>query len=80
MIEISEVPAPTSTSPIFSNLKLTGIASSLAAIGSNVKFATFNPAFSTEAYKDSITSSGKKVARKSAEIFFPLCPFKLNII
>ena len=47
VMEISDVPAPTSTSAIFNNRNLSGIATFIAAIGSNVRFATYNPALST---------------------------------
>ena len=42
--QISEVPAPTSTSAIFRSLYCSGIATFIAAIGSNVRLATVSPA------------------------------------
>ena len=46
-MEISEVPAPTSTSAIFSRRKRSGMAILIAAIGSSVRLATCSPASST---------------------------------
>ena len=77
--QISEVPAPTSTSPRFNNLKSSGTARLIAAIGSRVKLATFNPACSTAIYKLSTTSSGRNVAIKSTSIFLALWPSRLQI-
>ena len=72
VIQISDVPAPTSTSAIFSNRNFSGMATMDAAIGSRVKLDTSSPAISTARYKPSITSSGRKVAIKSNAI---RCPF-----
>ena len=79
VIEISLVPAPTSTNAIFNNLNFSGIAILIAAIGSKVRFAIFKSAFSTAAYRPSTTSSGKNVASTSADIFLALCPSRLPI-
>ena len=62
VIEISEVPAPTSTNAMLSKRNFSGIATLIAAIGSSVRLATYRPARSTAAYNPSTTSSGKKVA------------------
>ena len=79
VMEISDVPAPTSTKAIFNRRNLSGIATLIAAIGSNVRFATYKPARSTAAYKPSTTSSGKKVAISSVRIFEHLCPSRFEI-
>ncbi len=68
VIEISEVPAPISTIAIFSRRNFSGIATRIAAIGSNVRLATFKPASSTALYRPSTTSSGRNVAIMSAPI------------
>ncbi len=72
VIEISLVPAPTSINAIFSMRYICGIATSIAAIGSSVRLATSSPASSTALYRPSTTSSGRKVAIKSAAIDFAL--------
>ena len=79
VMQISEVPAPTSTSAILRSLNFSGIAISIAAIGSSVRFATLSPAFSTAAYKSSTTSCGRKVAINSASILAPLCSSRFTI-
>ena len=45
--QISDVPAPTSTSPMLRSLYCSGIAIFMAAIGSNVRLSTLSPAYST---------------------------------
>ena len=46
----------------------------MAAIGSNVRLATSNPAADTAEYSPSTTSSGRKVTIRSSAIFLTLCP------
>ena len=80
VMEISDVPAPTSTNAMFSIRNASGIATLIAAIGSNVILATSNPAKLQAEYSPSTTSSGKKVTMMSSEIRSALCPSKLEKI
>ena len=47
VIEISDVPAPTSIIAMLRSLNFSGIATLMAAIGSSVRFTTLSPASST---------------------------------
>ena len=79
VMHISEVPAPTSINPMFRSLYCSGIAIFIAAIGSNVRLATCRPAYSTDSYRPSTTSSGRNVAINVTPILFALCPSRLLI-